>query len=115
MSRFVQGGEERVSNIVLAHARRNPHVSSRNFRAEWMMGLIEPPTFEVVAHLQCDRPAKLELRRLGKRLTQTPIVGRRLITDHAHQRNELAPQVCEKVLDTCRGQTLIGSIIGSAM
>jgi hypothetical protein len=41
---------------------------------------------------------------------QTVVVRWQLITDHVHHGDELAPQLCEKVLDRGRRKALVGLV-----
>ena len=62
------------------------------FRAERMMGLVEPAAVEIIAEPLDPRTAERQLRRLAERAVQAAIVGRLLIADRVHDRDQLAPQ-----------------------
>ncbi len=63
------------------------------------MGLVDPPAREIITEPPNHGVAEIELRRLRKRAVQAVVVGRRLIADRAHDRDELAPQVGEQRAD----------------
>src|SRR5947207_15161007 len=50
VTRLVQRGEQRLADVVLAHARGDTHVPGGELGAERVMRLVEPPALEVVAH-----------------------------------------------------------------
>src|SRR6478736_241952 len=59
MSGLMQRREEGVADVVLAHPGRDPDVARRKLGAERVAGLVEPPAFEVVAHLSGDLQPKV--------------------------------------------------------
>src|SRR5581483_9246961 len=75
--RLVQGGEQRLGDMVLAHARGDAHVAGGELRAERMVRLVETAAVEVVAEAPDDGEAEGHLRRLGKRAEETAVVDRR--------------------------------------
>src|SRR5580765_2189775 len=101
MSRFMQGAEQTPTQMMFFQPCRNPNVADRKLCLERMMGFVLPTTFKVKAKLLDNLQCKGKLRRLGKILTQTCIVGNRLLGNRTHDRQELLTQLREDGTHGC--------------
>src|SRR5262249_25066203 len=72
---FVHGREQRVAEIVLAHARGDTRVARTKPRAKRMMRLVKPAAVEVVAKPRHDIEAEAKLWRFSEGAAQATIVG----------------------------------------
>src|SRR5215831_9817976 len=67
MTGLMQGREQRLADVVLAHARGDAHVARGKLGAEWMVRLVDPPALKVVAHALDDGETERHLRRFRER------------------------------------------------
>ena len=106
----MQGGEQRLAEVVLAHARGDAHVAGGELGAERMVRLVLAAALEVVAEALDDGEAERQLRRLGKRAAQAAVVGRRLLGDGAHDRHQRRAQLGEQRPHRGRRHALVGAV-----
>src|SRR5258706_11732224 len=99
MAGLVQRAEERVTEIVLLHARRDPHVAERERGLKRMMRLVLPAAIEIVAKTFDDFLTKSQLSDFGKILREAEIVRGWLRCDRLHDGNELFTQLREDLTD----------------
>ena len=110
MARLVQGREQRLLDVAIAHAGGDTHVVDRELGAEWVVRLVEPAALEAVAEAFGDAQAEVELCRLAEDAAQAAIVGRRLRGDGAHHRHEVTLELAEQCAHRGRGHALVSVV-----
>ena len=93
---LVQRAEERVGEVVLAHARGDAHVAERELGHERVVRLVLAAALEVVAEAPDHLEPERELVGLGRVLAQARVVGQRLRGDGAHHRHQPRAQLGEQ-------------------
>src|SRR6516164_102740 len=107
MSRFMQGREQALAQIVCVGARRDADIGVGELCAERMRRGVEAPVLEVIAEISRNLETELELCPLRKRAVQAAVVCGRLIGDGGDERYKLAAQLVKERAYGCAGQSFI--------
>src|SRR5262245_37146409 len=110
MARLVHRREQRLAEVALVDAGRDPPIAHRALRAERMMRRVEPSSLQVVAYPLGNGAAELELSGFAELAAQAAIICWRPLGYRVHHRHEVAPQSVEERADRRCGHALVGVI-----
>ena len=99
MTGFVDDREERVAQVVLAHAGGDAHVADREARGEGVRREVQAAAVEVITDGSRHLFAKGQLCLGGEMLLEAGVIGERLAGDGLDDRHQLGAQRGEDALD----------------